>query len=186
MSVSKSITISSPKGLTPDEWTAISGSNLHTTMVKNRSFVEAGSSGTTRSKVYAMICDFLKEQCKTAYYIANKSPIAVYVEGDADMINFVMAFNGQDLPEDEPVMQAPPTPTASQIQTLLQQQKAQEIMNIVKQRMMEEQYLKEQEHYRQATSDKMSETLWNDLYQQKWTDDNKYTALSQVKPRLRY
>jgi hypothetical protein len=102
------ISVSNPKALSDSEFKAIQGSELHATMTKNRSIIKVKNAtvnpSEVRAKVRKLIVEWLAGNCNSFYHVANSTdPIAVYIEGDSDVVHFKLAFHGIDAPEIDPV-----------------------------------------------------------------------------------
>ena len=114
------IEITNPKALTKEEFDSLRGTSLYEQMFRNRSIVTV-KNGLNEAKDIASkeVKAWLKENCGTFYYVDGSGNMRVYIEGDADAVNFKMRFHDQDieLPPPPPPKPAPapakPNPTPS-------------------------------------------------------------------------
>jgi hypothetical protein len=147
-----SLVISTPKALSADDFAAIHGSELHTIMVRNRSEITMpGANNTDMLRIKQTIIDWLAEACNSLYHITSSAkPIKVYIEGDADVVNFKMFFNGFELPEEEK-KEPPPAPPFKGVstQTSPTHADAREILKIIRERSIQQQMEEEKKHFKE-------------------------------------
>jgi len=129
------LAISTPKLLSADDWKSLFGSDLHSLMVRNRSEIkmQGGGSAADRTRLKQVVVDWLRESCKSLYFISPSTPMGeftVYIEGDPDAVNFKIFFEGYELPEEEPEQPQPKVSSPSQAS-------AHDILERIKQRQVE-------------------------------------------------
>lgn len=107
------ISISNPKRLFKDDYNALRGTALYEQMFRNRCRVEVkGGLNDAKDVARTDITDWLKANCGTFYFI-DDGCAWVYIEGDADVVNFKMRFHDQEVAIPEPPPPPKPKPAAA-------------------------------------------------------------------------
>lgn len=103
------ITITHPKKLCEEDFSDLRGTALYEKMFRNRSVLTiSDGSGEARHAAYQQINFWLSENCKS-FYRVDAGASCVYIEDDADAMNFKMMFSDFDI-EIPPSMRPPPPP----------------------------------------------------------------------------
>lgn len=158
------ITVTNPKGLTEEEFKAIRGSELHSRMVKNRMVLSFSGFSNQADEARKVVREWLKENCNSTYYFDQNGRNAVYIEEDADAVNFKIALHDFEvaLPEPEPVKPKPKPSAQTSNQQISQVTSAKEIF----QKIMEmKRYHEEEEIAKEVAKKKQDQ--WEYLIAQK-------------------
>lgn len=93
-------TVTNPKGLTAEDFKSLAGSSLHETMMRNRMRVSVNGYTDAKSAATNSINKWLRNNCGTFYFF-DQNAFWVYIEGDADAVNFKMFFHDMavDIPK---------------------------------------------------------------------------------------
>jgi len=99
------IQITNPKLLTEEDFASLRGTSLYEQLFRNRCSLSILNRSSSAQKVAENeVVEWLKDNCHTFYYFDSETGY-VFIEGDADVLNFKMKFDDHDVVIPDPPKQ---------------------------------------------------------------------------------